>query len=70
MVSISRIVFMMILATPLLTMHLARGEEPVWHKHGSAYEQAREPVRLGQGPPFEDDAKVAGAVSSALESSG
>lgn len=52
MVSISHILSVLMLAASLLTAYLVRAEEPTWHEQGSAYEQAREAVRLGQALPL------------------
>jgi uncharacterized membrane protein YkoI len=52
MVSIRRISSILVLASLLLATYPVRAEKPGWHEHGSAYEQAREAVSVGEAMPL------------------
>ena len=50
--STRRIVFALISAVSLLAVPAICADEAAWHEHGSAYDQAREAVRLGHALPL------------------
>lgn len=53
MISISRIFSVLMSALSLLAAPVICAEDAAWHEHGSAYEQAREAVRLGHALPLD-----------------
>jgi uncharacterized membrane protein YkoI len=51
--SITRMLSVLLVAVSSWTTNFAvRANETPWHEHGSAYEQAREAVRLGKALPL------------------